>query len=43
MSLHRIASAALVLALAETKGANQRFARRRMKQKEKEGLCYDDD
>ena len=43
MSLYKIASAALVPVLAETKEASWRFARRRTKQKGKEALCYDED
>lgn len=43
MSLHRIAFAALVPVLAETKEASWRFTRRKTKQKEKEALCYDED
>lgn len=43
MSLYKIASAALVPVLAETKAVSWRFTRRKTKQKEKEALCYDDD
>lgn len=39
MSLHRVASAALVPVLAETKEASWRFTRRKTKQKGKETLC----
>lgn len=42
MNLHRIASAALVPVLAETKEASWRLARRKTKQKGKEALCYDE-
>ena len=41
MSLYKIASAALVSVLAETKEASWRFTRRKTKQKGKEALCYD--
>lgn len=43
MSLHRIAFAALVPVLAETKEASWRFTRRKTEQKEKEIFCYDED
>ena len=42
MSLYRVASAALVPVLAETKETSWRFARCRTKLKEKEPLCYDE-
>lgn len=43
MSLYKIASAALVPVLVETKEASWRFTRRKTEQKEKGGLCYDED
>ena len=43
MSLHRIAFAALAPVVAETKEASWRFTRRKTEQKEKGGICYDED
>lgn len=43
MSLHRIAFVTLMPVLAETKEASWRFTRRKTEQKEKGGLCYDED